>query len=280
MAEARQMVGALPNVMLHDIHTNDAWCRDHGPTFLIGPPDSPPALIDWEYNAWGGKYPPFNFDNSVPEQIAELQHRRRFAPGIILEGGAIEGNGSGSLLTTESCLLNPNRNPRLSRGDMEQYLADFLGVRKVLWLADAELAGDDTDGHIDQLARFINPVTVVAAWEENRDDDNFQPLQSIHRQLRDMTDQDGRPLKIVRLPLPQPKYVGEQRLPASYLNFYIANGLVAVPQYDDPADSAAVQTLSQLFPDRRVCGLPSLDLIWGLGSFHCLTQQEPGSTKE
>jgi agmatine deiminase len=172
-------------------------------------------------------------------------------------------------------LLNPNRNPELSRDDMERYLADYLGARKVLWLADTGLAGDDTDGHIDQLARFVNPRVVVAASEENSADENFQPLRSLHAQLSRMTDQDGRSLEIVRLPLPPPKFVGTQRLPASYLNFYIANGLVVVPQFDDPADEMAVQILQRLFPDRRVLGLPSLDLIWGLGSFHCLTQQEP-----
>jgi agmatine deiminase len=196
-------------------------------------------------------------------------------PGIVLEGGAIEGNGCGTLLTTESCLLNPNRNPQLARRDVEQYLVDYLGVRHILWLSEAELAGDDTDGHIDQLARFVNPRTLVAAREDNPGDANFEPLQSIHRQLQSMVDQDGRPFEIVSLPMPQPKYVGEQRVPASYLNFYIANGLVAVPQFDDPADSIAVEILMQLFPGRRISGLPSLDLIWGLGSFHCLTQQEP-----
>jgi agmatine deiminase len=275
MDQARRLVGDVPNIMLHDIRTNDAWCRDHGPTFLIGPPADPPALIDWEYNAWGGKYPPYDLDNAVPFQIAQLQSRRRFVPGIVLEGGAIEGNGCGTLLTTESCLLNPNRNSGLFRSFLEQYLRDYLGVRHILWLADTELAGDDTDGHIDQLARFVNPSTVVAASEQNAADANYESLQVVQRQLQKMTDQDGRPLQIVTLPMPQPKYVGEQRLPASYLNFYIANGLVAVPQYDDPADSVAVEILAQLFPDRRVCGLPSLDLIWGLGSFHCLTQQEP-----
>lgn len=274
MSEARRLVGDVPNVVLHDIRTNDAWCRDHGPTFLCAPAsEAPPALVDWEYNAWGGKYP-FELDNDVPRQIAELQHRRRFVPGIILEGGAIDGNGCGTVLTTESCLLNPNRNSKLGRDEIERYLAHYLGVGNVLWLANAELAGDDTDGHIDQLARFVNANTVVAAWEEDPRDANFEPMQSIHRQLGSMRDQDGRPLTVVRLPLPQAKYFQDQRLPASYLNFYIANGLVVVPQYEDPADSNAVSILSRLFPDRRVIGLPSLDLIWGLGSFHCLTQQE------
>lgn len=276
MANAQELVGNCPNVTLHSIRTNDAWCRDHGPTFLVASPDVPAALVDWEYNAWGAKYPPFHFDNDVPRQIAEYQGRRRFAPGIVLEGGAIEGNGCGTLLTTESCLLNPNRNPDLSRADLERILADNLGVRHFLWLRDAELAGDDTDGHIDQLARFVNPRTVVVASEDNPNDDNYEPLQSIQRQLTHLTDQDGRLLEVVQLPLPSPRYFEDQRLPASYLNFYIANGLVVVPQFDDPeGDARAIRILQGLFPDRLVTGLPSLDLVWGLGSFHCLTQQEP-----
>lgn len=275
MAEAERYVGDVPNVTLHNIRTNDAWCRDHGPTFLIGSPEDQPALVDWEYNAWGGKYPPFDADNAVPQQIAELQNRRRFSPGIVLEGGAIEGNGCGTLLTTERCLLNPNRNPQLSRADLEQYLSDYLGVRKVLWLSGGELAGDDTDGHIDQLARFVSPSTVVAASEQDADEENYEPLQRNMSELRQMTDQDGRPLNVIPLPMPKPKFFSDQRLPASYLNFYIANGLVVVPQFDDPADAEAVELLAGLFPGRHVQGLPALDLVWGLGAFHCLTQQEP-----
>jgi agmatine deiminase len=275
MAEAKQLVGSLPDVTLHDIRTNDAWCRDHGPIFLIGPADDRPALIDWEYNAWGGKYPPFDADNAVPKQIAAWQNRRRFVPGIILEGGAIEGNGAGLVLTTEQCLLNPNRNPQLGRGQVEEYLFEFLAARKVLWLTGGDMAGDDTDGHIDQLARFVDPTTVVAAYEENLQDVNHEPLQRNINELQGMTDQNDRPLNVIRLPMPRPKYYNNQRLPASYLNFYIANGIVVVPQYDDPADAIVVDTLAGLFPERRVVGLPALDLVWGLGAFHCLTQQEP-----
>lgn len=275
MKEAEAFVGDLPNVTLHDIRTNDAWCRDHGPIFLIGPPDDRPALVDWEYNAWGGKYPPFDADNAVPEQIASLQNRRRFVPGIVLEGGAIEGNGCGTILTTEKCLLNPNRNPHLSRAALEQYLFDYLGARKVLWLQGGDLAGDDTDGHIDQLARFVSPTTVVVASESDPKDVNYDPLAKNLDQLQAMTDQDGRPFQVERLPMPQPKYFKEQRLPASYLNFYIGNGVVVVPQFDDPADAIALEVLRRLFPGRQVQGLPALDLAWGLGAFHCLTQQEP-----
>ena len=275
MRQARDLVGSQPNVVLHNVETNDAWCRDHGPTFLAGPPGAPPALVDWEYNAWGGKYPPFDKDNDVPRKIAEITGRRRFDPGIVLEGGAIDGNGRGTILTTEQCLLNTNRNPHLSHGEIDKYLADYLSAKKVLWLSGGELAGDDTDGHIDQLARFVGPTTLVAPLEPNASDVNHEQLQANFGQLQMMTDQDGRPLTVVPLPMPRPKYHQRHRLPAGYCNFYIANGVVIVPQFGDPADALAVETLARLFPDRQVRGLDSLDLIWGLGSFHCLSQQEP-----
>jgi len=275
-ADAQAHVGHITGVTLHDIGTNDAWARDHGPTFLTGPTGISPALIDWQYNAWGGKYPPFDKDNAVPKQIAERLGCRRFAPDFILEGGAIDGNGLGTILTTESCLLNPNRNPGTSRETIERYLADYLGAKNVLWLQGGEIVGDDTDGHIDQLARFVNATTVVAATQENPADENHEPLTAIFRQLQSMTDQNGRPLKVIPLPMPGPLYFQTHRLPASYLNFYIANGVVIVPQFDDPADAAAVQILAGLFPDRQVRGLCAVDLVWGLGAFHCLSQQQPG----
>src|SRR4029077_5450727 len=171
MEQAKSLVGDIPNVTLHDIPTNDAWTRDHGPTFLVGPPGSPPAMVDWGYNAWGGKYPPFDLDDAVPERIAEWSGRRGVKPGIILEGGAIDSNGRGTILTTEQCLLNPNRNPHLCCNDIQRYLAEYLGAKKVLWLGEG-IEGDDTDGHIDELARFIGPKTVVAALESNKDDVN------------------------------------------------------------------------------------------------------------
>jgi agmatine deiminase len=298
MQQARSLVGDVKNVALHDIATNDAWCRDHGPTFLdsglreqgtggrgqgtAANPKSkiqnlkslPPALIDWEYNAWGGKYPPFDLDNQVPRKIAEVQGRRRFATGIVLEGGAIEGNGKGTVLTTRSCLLNPNRNSGMTQEKIEQYLHDYLGAAKVLWLAGGEIAGDDTDGHIDQIARFVNPTTVVVALCEDQSDENFDPTHQNLRELREMTDQDGRPLEVVPLRLPRPLLCDDQRLPASYCNFLIINRAVIVPQFGDPADAEALETLRVLFPDRAVRGSPSLALVWGLGSFHCLSQQE------
>jgi agmatine deiminase len=278
MEQAEALVGDLINVTLHDIPTNDAWCRDHGPTFLAGPESLPPALVDWEYNAWGGKYPPYELDNLVPRRIAQLQHRRHFDPGIILEGGAIDGNGKGTILTTESCLLNPNRNPQLSREEVERYLRDYLSVNQILWLTGGEIAGDDTDGHIDQIARFVNPRTVVVALCEDTSDDNYEPTHQNLRELARMTDQDGLALEIVPLPLPRALFCDGHRLPAGYCNFLIANGVVIIPQFGDPADEEAVRTLAPLFPGRDVRGSPSLNLVWGLGSFHCLSQQEPLAT--
>jgi agmatine deiminase len=272
---AEHLVGGRENVILHDIATNDAWARDHGPTFLAGRPDLPHALVDWEYNAWGGKYPPFDLDNQVPRRVAELTGRRRYSAGIVLEGGAIEGDGEGTVMTTASCVLNSNRNANMTRERMEQYFADYLGARRVLWLPRGELAGDDTDGHIDQLARFVAPATVVAAVCEDAADENYQPLAENLSFLRGAQDAAGRTLDVIPLPLPAPKFFAGQRLPACYCNLYIASGLVLVPQFSDPADQRAVAILREAMPNHEVRGLPSLNLVWGLGSFHCLTQQEP-----
>ncbi len=274
MAQARAMVGNIPNVTLHDIPTNDVWARDHGAMFLSGPPGLQPALVDWEYNAWGGKYPPFDLDNQVPLHMARLTGRRRFTPGIILEGGAVDGNGLGTILTTEPCLLNPNRNPQLNRSDVEGYLMDYLGAKKILWLAGG-IEGDDTDGHIDELARFVAPTTVVAAVENDPHDANYEPLQANLRRLAEMTDARGRPLEVVPIPMPRALYHDNQRLPACYMNFYIANGVVVAPTFDDPHDEVALATLARLFPGRQIRDIHAVDLVWGLGAFHCITQQQP-----
>jgi agmatine deiminase len=274
MAQARSLVGDVPNVTLHDIPTNDVWTRDHGPMFLSGPPSLEPALVDWEYNAWGGKYPPFDLDNAVPAHVARFTGRRRFTPGIILEGGAVDGNGEGTVLTTEPCLLNPNRNPQLSRADIEQYLTDYCCAKKVLWIAGG-VEGDDTDGHIDELARFVGPTTVVAAFEPDPQDVNHEPLADNLRRLQTMTDARGRKLDVIPIPMPRALYFDDARLPACYMNFYIANGVVIVPQFNDPADVTTVETLARLFPGRQIRGLDAIDLVWGLGAFHCITQQQP-----
>jgi len=195
-------------------------------------------------------------------------------PGIVLEGGAVEGDGQGTVLTTEECLFNQNRNPGMSRGDVENYLRDYLVAKKVIWLGSG-IAGDDTDGHIDELARFVAPGVVVAAVEDNVNDDNFAPLKDNYHRLSRAIDAAGRRLEIVRIPMPSPIFYDDQRLPASYMNFYIANGLVVVPTFDDPADQFALDTLGKLFPGREVRGLNAIDMAWGLGAFHCITQQQP-----
>jgi agmatine deiminase len=267
---------APERVTLHLVPSNDAWARDHGPTFLTRQAGDriELAAVDWEYNAWGGKYPPWELDARVASRIAEIAGARIFKPGIVLEGGSIEVNGSGTVLTTESCLLHPNRNPHLDRKEIEAYLRAYLGVRHVLWLADG-IVGDDTDGHIDDLARFVDRTTVVTVIEEDPNDDNHAVLRDNHERLQAMTDQDGRPLRVVPLPMPRPQLHDGHRMPASYANFYIGNRVVVVPTFDDPADAAALQTLQALFPDRQVVGIYSRELVWGLGAFHCITQQQP-----
>lgn len=266
----------LERVHLHLFQAYEPWCRDHGPIFVVrdGPNGRDRAVVDWGYNAWGNKYPPFDLDDAIPQHIANLRGLPLFQPGIVMEGGSLEVNGRGTVLTTEACLLNPNRNPELNRAQIEQYLRSYLGVRHVLWLGDG-IVGDDTDGHIDDLTRFVNPTTVVTVVEEDPADENYELLQENLRRLRTMTDQDQQPLKIVELPMPRRLEYEDQRLPASYANFYIANGRVIVPTYRDPNDNRALELLQREFPDRKVVGIDSTDLIWGLGSFHCISQQEP-----
>jgi len=266
----------LTRVSLHRIPTNDAWVRDHGPAFLNRGGEQ--VIVDWDYTAWGGKYPPYNLDDVVPQQVGRLLDIPVFEPGIVMEGGSIDVNGAGALLTTEACLLNPNRNPELSRGQIEGYLRDFLGVRHILWLGDG-IAGDDTDGHVDDLTRFVGPHTVVTVVEDDPADENYEPLRDNLARLRTMTDQDGRPLDIHTLPMPEPVSCEGQRLPASYANFYIGNAVVLLPTFGCAHDAAARATLARLFPTRDVVGLDCRDLVWGLGAFHCLTQQQPLPTR-
>ncbi len=266
----------LDRVVFHHHPTDDAWVRDHGPIFLQRSIDkqSEDAVLDWEYNSWGGKYPPFDKDNAIPGRIAGHYGLHRFAPGMVMEGGSIDVNGAGTLLTTEACLLNPNRNPGHTKADIEQALRAYFNVGHILWLGEG-IAGDDTDGHVDDLTRFVGPSTVVTAIETDRADANFDILRSNRQHLESMTDQDGRPLGIVELPMPRPVYHDGERLPASYANFYIANGVVLVPAYDPERDEIARTVLQQCFPTHHMALIPSKDLAWGLGSFHCVTQQWP-----
>ncbi|MBE7176382.1 MAG: agmatine deiminase family protein [Mucilaginibacter polytrichastri] len=254
--------------------TNDAWCRDHGPAFLTDPLNRKKAVVNWGYNAWGDKYPPYDLDNAIPVRIAEHFNLEIFHPDIIMEGGSVEFNGAGTVLTTRACLLNPNRNPHLNQQQIEEYLRQFYGVKQVLWLGDG-IVGDDTDGHIDDLTRFVNEDTVVTVVEENKADENYAILQENLDELKQMRLHDGRSLNIIELPMPDPVVYEDTRLPASYANFYISNHHVIVPTYRCANDQRALEILQAVFTTRNVVGIDSTDIIWGLGSFHCLSQQEP-----
>ena len=265
----------LNNISFYYHPTNDAWCRDHGPAFLINPETKTKAIVDWGYNAWGDKYPPYDLDDVIPTLIGDKLGLQVFHPGIVMEGGSVEFNGKGTILTTTACLLNKNRNPHLSQYEIEQYLVEYYGVEQILWL-DEGIVGDDTDGHIDDITRFVNEDTVITVIEHDKSDDNYDLLKDNLKLLKKMRLADDRPLNIVELPMPNPVIYEDQRLPASYANFYISNENVIVPTFrDDRNDQDALDIIQECFPDREVVGIDSVDIIWGLGSFHCLSQQEP-----
>lgn len=255
--------------------TNDAWCRDHGPAFLINPAaQQKKVVVDWNYNAWGGKYPPFDLDDVIPTLIAEKLGLPVYYPGIIMEGGSVDFNGQGTVMTSKQCLLNENRNPDLNQGQIEQYLMNFYGVQQVLWV-DEGIIGDDTDGHIDDTVRFVNADTVITVVEEDKGDENYEILQQNLRQLKEMRLLNGKQLNIVELPMPDPVIWEDQRLPASYGNFYICNKYIIVPTFRQAKDDRVCRIIQECFPKHEVVGIDSTDIIWGLGSFHCLSQQEP-----
>lgn len=255
--------------------TNDAWCRDHGPAFLINPDaEQKKVIVDWGYNAWGGKYPPFDLDDVIPTLIGKEFNIPVFHPGIVMEGGSVEFNGAGTLLTSTACLLNPNRNPHLNQEEIEEYLRNYYGVDQILWV-DEGVVGDDTDGHIDDTVRFVNENTVLTVVEENPADENYELLQHNLKQLKAMRLPNGQALNIRQLPMPDAVVYDDQRLPASYANFYIANTSVIVPTFRCAKDEQALEIIQSCFPTRKVIGIDSTEIIWGLGSFHCLSQQEP-----
>lgn len=258
--------------------TDDAWCRDHGPAFLVNPHATgstpPKVIVDWNYNAWGNKYPPFAQDDVIPTLIGKALDLPVYYPGIIMEGGSVDFNGRGTLITSTCCLLNPNRNPHLNREQIERYLTDYYGVEQVLWVKEG-IVGDDTDGHIDDTIRFVNEDTVITVVEEDKQDENYDLLQENLSDLKKMRLLNGKQLNIVELPMPEMVIFEDQRLPASYANFYIANDSVIVPTFRCERDEKALRIIQDCFPDRRVVGIDSTEIIWGLGSFHCLSQQEP-----
>jgi agmatine deiminase len=276
----------LDGVCFHQWPTDRGWTRDSGPIFVRNA-QGRVDLTNWRFNAWA-KYDDWHLDDQVPGRVAELLGMRDWQPGVrltdghtqrvVLEGGAIDGNGKGTLLATEECLLSEvqQRNPGVGREQMEQVFSDFLGVDRVIWL-NCGIAGDDTHGHVDDIARFVAPATIVAAVEPDAHDPNRAPLEENLARLKAARTLDGKQFTVVELPLPRPVVFRGQRLPASYANFYIANGLVLVPTFHDPNDRVALNALAEVFPDREVVGIHSVDLIWGLGALHCMTQQQPAA---
>lgn len=273
----RKLLRSCPPERVEYFHipTDEPWCRDHGPIFVKRDKSPQLAVLNFGFNAWGYKLSPFDEDNAVPPAIAKALGLPVFNfEHFILEGGSIDTNGQGTLLTTESCLLNANRNPTLDRPAIEKKLREKLGVKKILWLGDG-IEGDDTDGHVDDITRFIGPSTVITAVEEDEHDPNFEPLQRNLDRLHTMRLADGEPLHVLTLPMPTRIMREGQRLPASYANFYIANSVVLLPVFNEHNDSWAVSALHEAFPDRRIVPIDCRELIWGLGAFHCLTQQQP-----
>ncbi|MEQ1858708.1 MAG: agmatine deiminase family protein [Chthoniobacteraceae bacterium] len=273
----RRVLASAAHVTFHHIPTNEPWCRDHGPIFLTRAEEPRMLVLDWGYNAWGWKYPPFDLDDVVPTRVAEKLALPVVEPGMVLEGGSIDVNGSGTLLTTKSCLLNPNRNPDLTQKQIEKRLQDHLGVTNILWLGDG-IEGDDTDGHVDDITRFVGQHSVVTVVEEDANDANHDPLAHNLELLHTMAVEDGTPLEVHTLPMPGRIVRDGQRLPASYANFYIANTVVLLPIFHDPNDRWAATVIEKALPGRKVVPIDCRELIWGLGAFHCLTQQQPKVT--
>lgn len=275
LTSLRQTETDLSQVFFHQYSYSDVWIRDYGPTFLINRGIKKISAVNWEFNAWGNKYDELLIDGKIPGYMLADLTIEPFVPGIVMEGGSFDVNGRGLVLTTRSCLCNPNRNPSLTKDEIEQYLIDYLGAVKVIWLSDG-IVGDDTDGHIDDIARFVSPTTVLCAVEEDQGDDNFSALKENYVILCNASDQDENPLTVI--PVPMPAYVGdeEQRYPASYLNFYIGNSVVLVPVFNDPNDRLALQIIQEQFPGRAVIGVDCRAMVEGYGTIHCATQQQPG----
>lgn len=264
----------LGRVRFHQNEYADIWFRDYGPIFVVNQMARDLAMVKWKFNSWGNKYDVLLKDDNVPYFMNQRLRLPMFEPGIVLEGGSIDVNGKGTVLTTEQCLLNPNRNPGLGKAEIERYLDDYLGARQVIWLKDG-IEGDDTDGHIDDIARFVNPTTVLCAFQEDSSDPDHRPLKENYERLQRAEDQDGNPLKIIKLPTPG--WVGDEegRLPASYANFYIGNTKVLVPVFSKQNDRRALEVIRSVFPDRNVVGINAFYLVYGFGTFHCMSQQQP-----
>lgn len=277
---ALEMLDGVSNVTIHNVRTNDVWIRDFGPTFVHRLSDGQVIGVDWHFNAWGGKYPPFDDDAAAAEAICEIVGCPRSPSWLVCEGGGIETNGAGTLLTTSSVLMNQTRNPGRTRLDVEIELRLQLGIEDVLWVDGGGIEGDDTDGHIDQLARFVSADTILVAVSSRTDDSNHAGLAENLRFLQNYRAGDGHPFDVIPLPTPQPRYLDGRRVPESYCNFLIANGICIVPTFrSDATDCAALKLFEQLLPNHRVVPLDAYDLIWGLGAFHCASQQQPSPAR-
>ncbi|MBI3331986.1 agmatine deiminase family protein [Candidatus Peregrinibacteria bacterium] len=281
-AELKRAGVTSSRVFLHRFKNNYSWARDHGPIFLkrSGSPErsrggqkEESMITNWTFNGWGNKWP-HDLDDQVPSFVSKLTGIKEVQMPMVLEGGSIDTNGKGTLLTTSSCLLHPNRNPGMTKEQIEENLKEYLGMTQVLWL-DHGIAGDDTNGHIDDMSRFIGPKTVYTVVEENPEDENYAGLEENRTSLEQMKDQEGNALEVIAVPQPAPIYYQGMRLPASYANFYIGNDAVLLPVFNDPHDAFAIETLKKAFPTRRIVGINAVDLIWGFGAFHCVTQQQP-----
>ena len=275
-AEARALLppAVLHRVDFHVIPTVDVWIRDYGPTFVVDEGTGSVAAVEWEFNAWGNKYAELASDGAVSSELNRRLSLERFRAGIVLEGGSIDVDGRGTLLTTEQCLLHANRNPHLRSAEIERALGDYLGVSRIVWLGGG-IAGDDTDGHVDAVARFVGPRTVLAAFEDDPADENHRVLEDNHRRLEGAVDAAGRPFTVLKLPMPDPVIGGGGRLPASYANFYIGNASVLVPTFGQAKDRTALETIRSCFPSRRVVGMDATAMVHGFGGIHCCTQQQP-----
>ena len=261
-------------ITFHILNYMDIWIRDYGPIFIVNQNEKRLAMTHWIFNAWGEKYEELKNDTVIPSLINQSLKIPCFTPGIILEGGSVDANGKGTLITTEQCLLNKKRNPNLSKKEIEFFLMEYLMGEKIIWLKQG-IAGDDTDGHVDDIGRFVNPFTLLCAYEDDKDDENYTILKNNYDILKNSTDQDGNRFKIIKLPMPGFVGDGGKRLPASYANFYIGNDVVLVPVFDHENDQKALNVVQDCFPTRKVVGIHCFDLVHGLGTIHCVSQQQP-----
>jgi agmatine deiminase len=274
MERVSRMLGRKERISFHKIKSSDVWLRDYGPIFVKTP--TAIAATKWIFNTWGNKYEDLKLDNETGMRIARSTGMRILEPGMVLEGGSIDVNGLGTCVTTKQCLLNKNRNPQLNQFEIAERLRKFLGITNLIWL-ESGIVGDDTDGHVDDVARFVNPNTILCMTESNADDENYNVLKKNLEILHGATDQSGNRINIVQMQMPRRADCEDERLPASYANFYVGNHAVLIPTYDDPKDAAILDAFQAIFPTRKIVGIKCQALAYGFGAIHCVTQQQPSN---